>query len=68
MRKCLLFNNSLVEPVRDVIPLLGDKLYTRKELKRIVYARESMLSGDELFVFSTEEELKEFLAKRKKRN
>lgn len=66
MRKCLLFNNSLSDPVREIMPLLGDKLYTRKELKRIVYARENMLSGDELFVFSTEEELKEFLVKRKK--
>ena len=67
MRKCLLFNKSLSDPVRDIVPLLGDKLYTRKELKRIVYARESMLSGDELFVFSTEEELKEFLVSKKKR-
>jgi hypothetical protein len=67
MRKCLLFNKSLREPVRDIVPLLGDKLYTRKELKRIVYARESMLSGDELFVFTTEEELKEFLQSKKKR-
>jgi len=67
MRKCLLFNKSLSDPVREIIPLLGDKLYTRKELKRMVYARESMLSGDELFVFTTEEELKEFLVSRKKR-
>lgn len=65
MKKCLLFNKSLIAPVRDIIPLLGDKLYTRKELKRIVYARESMLSGDELFVFATEEELKEFLVKKR---
>ncbi len=65
MRKCLLFNKSLIDPVREIIPLLGDKLYTRKELKRIVYTRESMLSGDELFVFSTEEELKEFLVSKK---
>ena len=67
MKKCLLFNKSLIDPVREIIPLLGDKLYTRKELKRIVYARESMLSGDELFVFSTKEELKDFLASKKKR-
>jgi hypothetical protein len=67
MRKCLLFNKSLRDPVREIIPLLGDKLYTRKELKRMAYARESMLSGDELFVFTTEEELKEFLVSRKKR-
>lgn len=67
MRKCLLFNKSLREPVREIVPLLGDKLYTRKELKRMVYARESMLSGDELFVFTTEEELRQFLQSKKKR-